>query len=95
MIFNASGNLYDNNKILDKAYEYILKVNEQWQQINDYQDMFYMQHTLISLAIAQNEFYLAQQHIEIMLELSQKNPQFQDFLFQLPQFRLIGVLKKV
>jgi diguanylate cyclase (GGDEF)-like protein len=81
MIYNASGNLYLKNKIYDKAYEFILKAYQQWQSVDDYKDMFNMQHSMVTLAIEQHDYVLAQQHVKTMFLLSQQQPQYQDFPF--------------
>ena len=81
MIYNASGNLYKNNHIIDKAYEYTLKAYEQWTKVNDFEDMFNMQHSLVSIAIEQHDYTLAQKHIDTLFLLSEQHPKFKDFAF--------------
>ncbi|MDF2180150.1 diguanylate cyclase [Aliiglaciecola sp. CAU 1673] len=81
MIHNASGNLYRRNQILDKAYEFILKAYQAWAEVDDYQDMFNMQHTLVELAIALRQFDKAAEHVQVLYSLAQEQPQFKDFLF--------------
>lgn len=81
MIHNASGNLYQQNQLFDKAYEYIQKAYDAWAKINDYSDMFNMQHTLLALAIEMKNFAAAQQHLDKMFALAKAQPQFNDFTF--------------
>jgi two-component system cell cycle response regulator len=81
MIHNASGNLYQQNQLFDKAYEYIQKAYYAWAKEDSYSDMFNMQHTLLSLAIEMKNFTGAQQHLEQMFTLAKEQPEFKDFTF--------------
>jgi diguanylate cyclase (GGDEF)-like protein len=81
MIYNASGNLYQQNQLFDKAYEYIQKAYDAWAKIDDYSDMFNMQHTLLALALEMKNATAAQQHLEQMIALAKAQPQFKDFTF--------------
>ncbi len=81
MIHNASGNLYQQNQLFDKAYEYIQKAYYAWAKEDDYSDMFNMQHTLLALAIEMKNFTGAQQHLEQMFTLAKEQPEFNDFTF--------------
>ncbi|MBU2876085.1 MULTISPECIES: GGDEF domain-containing protein [Aliiglaciecola] len=81
MIYNASGNLYQENQLFDKAYEYIQKAYDAWAKVDDFSDMFNMQHTLVALAIDMQNFTAARQHVDRLFEIAKQQPQFSDFTF--------------
>ena len=79
MIYNSSGLLYRNNHVYDKGYDFLKKAYQQWASVNDYQDMFNMQHTLNVNAIQMKRFDLAEQHVDTMFYLTKSQTQFVDF----------------
>jgi tetratricopeptide (TPR) repeat protein len=81
MIHSASGKLYQQNQLFDKAYEYIQKAYYAWAREDGYSDMFNMQHTLLSLAIEMKNFTGAKQHLEQLFTPAKKKPEFNDFTF--------------
>ncbi len=81
MIHNATGNLYRNNKIHDKSYEYYLKAYEQWATEQDKQDMFNMQHNLAGQSMELGLWDQADQHIKQLFVLTENSPDFGDFRF--------------
>jgi diguanylate cyclase (GGDEF)-like protein len=81
MIYNALGHLFGDNQLNKKSYQYLLSAFQQWAQVNDYQDMFNMLHSLNSRAISNLRFDLAQQHVDEMFALAKQQPDFNDFTF--------------
>lgn len=81
MIHNATGNLYRTNQVHDKAYEYYHRAYESWVLNQDKQDMFNMQHNLVGESIKLGKWQQANQHIEVLFELAENNPDFKDFTF--------------
>ncbi|WDE11327.1 GGDEF domain-containing protein [Thalassomonas haliotis] len=81
MIYNASGLLYQNYHVYEKAYDFLNKAYQQWASINDYQDMFNMQFTLVNTAIDMKRFDLGGKHVDTMFYLAKNQKQFKDFTF--------------
>lgn len=81
LIYNAAGLIYGKNQLFDKSYQYLLNAYQQWQQVNDYQDMFNMLHSLTEVSIERLDFDLAQHHIDQMFALATSQRQFTDFTF--------------
>jgi diguanylate cyclase (GGDEF)-like protein len=81
MIYNASGSIYDRNQMPEKAYNYLLQAYQQWQQVDDYQDMFNMLHSLTHTAVSMLNFELANKHVKQMFALAQQQKAFNDFTF--------------
>lgn len=81
MIHNATGLLYRSNQLHDKAYEYLSKAYDDWVELNDIQDMFNMQHSLVGESIKLNLWDQADLHIKILYQLAKNNPDFKDFTF--------------
>ena len=81
MIYNASGLLYRNYNVYEQAYDFLTKAYQQWASVDDYQDMFNMQFTLIGTAIDMKRFDLAGKHVDTLFYLAKSQPQFDDFTF--------------
>jgi diguanylate cyclase (GGDEF)-like protein len=81
MIYNASGLIYQKNQMPDKAYNYLLQAYQQWETVNDYQDMFNMLHSLTHTAVSMLDFESANKHIAQMFTLAHEQPAFKDFNF--------------
>jgi diguanylate cyclase (GGDEF)-like protein len=81
MIYNATAILYRRNNILNKSYEYFMKAYQEWQQSNDIQDMFNMQHAMVFQSLQLGNYEIADQHVQSLFKLSKENPNFKDFLF--------------
>ncbi len=81
MIYNATAILYRTNGIYDKAYEYFQKAYQGWEQKNDIQDMFNMQHSLVNISISMDNMTQAKRHVQILYKLTEENESFEDFLF--------------
>jgi len=81
MIFNATSILYKRNHLHGKAYEYALKAYEHWRGTDDRQDMFNMQHNLVSESIAEADWERAAGHVRQLHELADRSPEFADFRF--------------
>ena len=81
MIHNASGLLYRNNHVYDKAYDFLNKAYQQWASVDDYQDMFNMQHSLVHTAVDMKRFDLAGKHLDTLFYLAKHHKTFPDFEF--------------
>lgn len=81
MVYNASGAIYGKNQMFDKSYEYFVNAYLQWAKVNDYQDMFNMQHSLSITAINMLDFARAKEHVKEMFTLANEQKSFIDFLF--------------
>lgn len=81
MIHNATGNLYRNNLIHDKAYEYYQNAYDHWSLLGDKQDMFNMLHTMIGESIKLGKWEQANNHLNQMFALAENSPDFSDFNF--------------
>ncbi|WP_281561483.1 GGDEF domain-containing protein [Thalassomonas sp. RHCl1] len=81
MIYNASGLLYQNYNVYEKAYDFLNKAYRQWASVDDYQDMFNMQFTLVDTAINMKRFELAGKHVDTLFYLARTQKQFKDFTF--------------
>ncbi|WDD98558.1 GGDEF domain-containing protein [Thalassomonas actiniarum] len=81
MIYNASGLLYQNYNVYEKSYDFLNKAYQQWASVNDYQDMFNMQFTLVNTAINMKRFDLAGKHVDTLFYLAKSQKQFKDFIF--------------
>ncbi len=81
MVYNASGAIYGKNQMFDKSYEYLLNAYLQWAKVNDYKDMFNMQHSLSITAINMLDFAQAKEHVKEMFILANEQKSFVDFLF--------------
>ena len=81
MIYNAAGNVYRRNHVLDIAYDYLVKAYEQWASVDDYADMFNMQYSLASLSSDMGEIERALSHHRNLANLAKQHPEFADFQF--------------
>ncbi|WDE05925.1 GGDEF domain-containing protein [Thalassomonas viridans] len=81
MIYNASGLLYKNYHVYEKSYDFLNKAYQQWASVNDYQDMFNMQFSLVDTAIDMKRFDLAAKHVDTLFYLAKNQKQFNDFSF--------------
>lgn len=81
MVYNAAGKLYSRNELHGQSYEYIKKAHDSWALVDDKQDMFNMQHTLVAESIALGDFDTGETHVEQLYQLAGSSPEFSDFLF--------------
>lgn len=81
MIYNAAGNVYRSNHVLDIAYDYLVKAYEQWASVDDYADMFNMQFSIASLSSELGKVDQALNHHRILANLAKQHPEFSDFQF--------------
>lgn len=81
IIYNATGILYRNNEIHDKAYDNTLKAYTAWKENGDVEGQFNMLHVLVGEAIALENWHLAGSHLEDMFALAETNPVQPDFEF--------------
>ncbi|MFD2167909.1 diguanylate cyclase [Thalassotalea euphylliae] len=81
MIYNASTDLYLNNQLFDKAYEFAEKAYNNWATIDDYADMFNMQHTMVTISLQLMDVERAQQHVDNLFNMAEAHVEFKDFAF--------------
>jgi len=81
MVYNASGNIYRANGLHQKAYAYLTQAYNEWESVNDYQDMFNMLHSLTSEAISLHKLEEAQHHVNEQFAMADAPYAASDFLF--------------
>ncbi|WOT05635.1 GGDEF domain-containing protein [Shewanella youngdeokensis] len=81
LIYNATGSLYRTVGLHKRAYENFNKAYLIWQEAADIQDMFNMQHNMLSSAIKLSDWDKANANSAVQFELAQSSPQFEDFYF--------------
>ncbi len=81
MIYNATALLYQHNQLHSQAYDYSLQAYQHWEKLDDRQDMFNMQHTLVGQSLSRSEWDDAAKHVEVLFDLAERSPEFKDFYF--------------
>jgi diguanylate cyclase (GGDEF)-like protein len=81
MIYNATGSLYRTVGLHKRAYENFNKAYQTWQTVDDKEDMFNMQHNMVSSAIKLSDWDKAKVNIAAQLALAKAAPEFEDFYF--------------
>jgi diguanylate cyclase (GGDEF)-like protein len=81
IIHNATGNLYRNANVADKAYGYYQQALQHWMELEDHQDVFNMRHNLVGESIRQANWNQAEQHISELKSMADALPEFRDFTF--------------
>ena len=81
MIYNATALLYQHNQLHSQAYDYSLQAYQHWEKLDDRQDMFNMQHTLVAQSLTQSEWDNAAKHVKVLFDLAKRSPEFKDFYF--------------
>ncbi|QQX80943.1 GGDEF domain-containing protein [Shewanella sp. KX20019] len=81
MIYNATGSLYRTVGLHKRAYDNFDKAYQTWQTVDDKEDMFNMQHNMISSAIKLSDWQRAQVNIAAQFALAEAAPEFEDFYF--------------
>ncbi|MGS0680316.1 diguanylate cyclase [Shewanella sp. 125m-7] len=81
MIYNATGSLYRTVGLHKRGYSNFEKAYQTWSEIDDIQDMFNMQHNMISEAVKLGDWDKARHNIEQQFLLTESAPEFTDFGF--------------
>lgn len=81
VIYNATGSLYRTAGLHQRAYESFNKAYETWKTVDDREDMFNMQHNMISSAIKSGDWDKAKTNIAAQFTLAEQSPEFKDFYF--------------
>ncbi|MGS0689772.1 diguanylate cyclase [Shewanella sp. 30m-9] len=81
MIYNATGSLYRTVGLHKRGYSNFEKAYQTWSEIDDIQDMFNMQHNMISEAVKLGDWDKAKHNIEQQFKLTESAPEFIDFGF--------------
>ncbi|MCL1057469.1 GGDEF domain-containing protein [Shewanella gelidimarina] len=81
LIYNATGSLYRTVGLHGRAYDNFDKAYQTWQTIDDKEDMFNMQHNMVSSAIKLSDWDKAKVNIAAQLALAEAAPEFKDFYF--------------
>ncbi|MEZ9140062.1 MULTISPECIES: diguanylate cyclase [unclassified Shewanella] len=81
MIYNATGSLYRSVGLHQRGYENFEKAYQTWQSINDIEDMFNMQHNMVSQAIKLADWDKARKSIEAQFALANMVDETKDLLF--------------
>ena len=81
LIYNATAILYRSNNIYEKSYDYFIKAYQGWEKLNDIQDMFNMQHSLLNISLKMGDFQKAKEHEKVLFKLTEENSDFSDFSF--------------
>ncbi|WP_144211603.1 tetratricopeptide repeat-containing diguanylate cyclase [Shewanella donghaensis] len=81
MIYNATGNLYRQVGLHQRGYENFEKAYLAWQIIDDKEDMFNMQHNMLSEALKLGDWSKAQQSIQVQFALAKMTKGYKDLLF--------------
>ncbi len=81
MIYNATGSLYRRVGLHQRGYENFQKAYETWKTINDIEDMFNMQHNMVSQAIKLGDWDKAEDNIQQQFELARQATKPNDLLF--------------
>ncbi len=81
VIYNATGSLYRTAGLHKRAYESFNKAYETWKTIDDKEDMFNMQHNMISSAIKLGDWDNAKVNVAAQFTLAEQSPEFKDFYF--------------
>lgn len=81
MIYNATGTLYRTVGLHKRAYDNFNKAYQTWQTVDDKEDMFNMQHNMVSSAIKLSDWDKAKVNIAAQLALAEAAPEFKDFYF--------------
>ncbi|MCL1092237.1 GGDEF domain-containing protein [Shewanella kaireitica] len=81
VIYNATGSLYRTAGLHKRAYDNFNKAYETWKTVDDKEDMFNMQHNMISSAIKSGDWDNAKVNIAAQFTLAEQAPEFKDFYF--------------
>jgi len=81
VIYNATGSLYRTAGLHQRAYNSFKKAYQNWQSVNDKEDMFNMQHNMISSAIKSGDWDNAKVNVAAQFTLAEQSPEFSDFYF--------------
>ncbi len=81
MVFNATASLYQSVQLHDRAYEYLGKALALWTELDQRQDMFNMNHTMVHEAMRLGREDAARGHVQALFELTRTSPGFPDFAF--------------
>ncbi len=92
LINNATGELFNRNRLFEYSYPYIFEAYQLWKKANDHQDVFNMLHTLVSICLKLERYQEAQKYVNELHFLADSQPEFKDFKFF--AFYNQGVLSK-
>ncbi|WP_220752533.1 MULTISPECIES: tetratricopeptide repeat-containing diguanylate cyclase [Shewanella] len=81
LIYNATGSLYRRVGLHQRGYENFKIAYETWKTINDIEDMFNMQHNMLSQAIKLGDWGKAEESIQQQFELARVANGEGDLLF--------------
>lgn len=81
LIYNATGNLYRRVGLHQQGYENFEKAYLTWQRINDKEDMFNMQHNMLSEALKLGDWDKAQKSLTVQFTLANEAKDYKDLLF--------------
>ncbi|MCL1067354.1 GGDEF domain-containing protein [Shewanella olleyana] len=81
MIYNATGSLYRSVGLHQQGYVNFEKAYQTWQSVNDVEDMFNMQHNMLSEAIKLSDWDKADKSIEAQFALAAMVDETKDLLF--------------
>ncbi|WP_076538334.1 GGDEF domain-containing protein [Shewanella sp. UCD-KL21] len=81
LIYNATGNLYRRVGLHQQGYENFEKAYLTWQRINDKEDMFNMQHNMLSEALKLGDWDKAQKSLTVQFTLANEVKDYKDLLF--------------